>query len=228
MPILPEATGNKGTCRANSNRTISLLTIGESTIAGVGVKTHGEGFTGTLAQEISARLGINVEWKVYARSGYTAQMLTERMLPKITENEADIIVIGLGGNDAFRLNSPAKWRNAIKELVVKLRLKFPETPIVFANMPPIKEFPAFTPLIKFALGNLVEILGDELKRVTEPLPNVYYSSEKITLNGWIDKFSVDTETSEFFSDGVHPSLFTYHTWAKDLANFILDRKLIIE
>ncbi|MEM6842140.1 MAG: SGNH/GDSL hydrolase family protein [Bacteroidota bacterium] len=227
VPVLPEATGIEGYCEVSSAREINLLTIGESTIAGVGVKTHREGFTGTLAQEIANQLGVNVRWKVYARSGYTAKRVTEKILPKITENEVDIIVVGLGGNDAFRLNRPAKWRKDIEKLVAELRLKFLEAPIVFTNMPPIKEFPAFTPLIKFTVGNLVEILGDELNQAIEPLPNVYYSSEKITLNSWIKKFSVDTETSEFFSDGVHPSLFTYQTWARDLADFILKDKKVL-
>ncbi|MEM9831172.1 MAG: SGNH/GDSL hydrolase family protein [Bacteroidota bacterium] len=228
MPVLPEATGVEGYCEASSAREINLLTIGESTIAGVGVRTHREGFTGTLAQEIANQLGANVRWKVYARSGYTAKRVTEKILPKITENEADIIVVGLGGNDAFRLNRPVKWRKDIEKLVAELRLKFPKTPIVFTNMPPIKEFPAFTPLIKFTVGNLVEMLGDELNQAIAPLPDVYYSSEKITLDSWIKKFSVDTETSEFFSDGVHPSLFTYQTWARDLADFILKDKKVLD
>ncbi len=228
VPVLPEATGIEGYVQIDSTKEVSLLAIGESTIAGVGVKTHREGFTGTLAQEIGDQLGVNVRWKVYAKSGYTAKKVTEKILPKITENEVDIIVVGLGGNDAFQLNRPAKWRKDIEKLVSELRFKFPETPIVFANMPPIKEFPAFTPLIKFTVGNLVEILGAELKKVTDPLPNVYYSLEKITLDGWMKKFQVDTEMSEFFSDGVHPSLFTYQTWARDLADFILkDEKIVV-
>ena len=195
VPVLPEATGIEGYVQIDSTKEVSLLAIGESTIAGVGVKTHREGFTGTLAQEIGDQLGVNVRWKVYAKSGYTAKKVTEKILPKITENEVDIIVVGLGGNDAFQLNRPAKWRKDIE---------------------------------KFTVGNLVEILGAELKKVTDPLPNVYYSLEKITLDGWMKKFQVDTEMSEFFSDGVHPSLFTYQTWARDLADFILkDEKIVV-
>ena len=157
VPVLPEATGIEGYVQIDSTKEVSLLAIGESTIAGVGVKTHREGFTGTLAQEIGDQLGVNVRWKVYAKSGYTAKKVTEKILPKITENEVDIIVVGL-----------------------------------------------------------------------DPLPNVYYSLEKITLDGWMKKFQVDTEMSEFFSDGVHPSLFTYQTWARDLADFILkDEKIVV-
>jgi hypothetical protein len=44
--------------------TLNLITIGESKIAGVGVKTHEEGFTGSLAMELSVLLGCDVRWKV--------------------------------------------------------------------------------------------------------------------------------------------------------------------
>ncbi|MDB9836326.1 hypothetical protein OAC51_05430 [Flavobacteriaceae bacterium] len=41
-----------------------MLTIGESTIAGVGVKIHQEGLTGVLANELATGLNIKVDWKV--------------------------------------------------------------------------------------------------------------------------------------------------------------------
>ncbi len=52
-------------------------------------------------------------------------------------------------------------------------------------MPPIKEFPAFTPLIKFIVGNLVEILGDELKQLVATDQYLYYNAEVITVKGWV-------------------------------------------
>jgi lysophospholipase L1-like esterase len=185
VPKLPEAEGPEGECinKTASNNHITLLTIGESTIAGVGVKTHEEGFTGTLAKELSSLLETNVKWKVYARSGYTARRVSEKLIPEISETDVDLIVIGLGGNDAFTLNSPRQWRKHIGQLLVAIRKKFPESAIVFCNMPPIKEFPAFTRLIKFVIGNLVEILGDELHELIKDHENVFYVNDTITLAG---------------------------------------------
>jgi lysophospholipase L1-like esterase len=31
-------------------------------------------------------------------------------------------------------------------------------------------------------------------------------------------------SKDYFSDGVHPTKFTYQTWAKDLANFLADNE----
>lgn len=220
VPQLQEAEGADGlfATMAVGRGTLNLVTIGESTIAGVGVKTHEEGFTGSLAMELSVLLGCDVRWKVYARSGYTAQKVGQKLVPRITENHADLIVIGLGGNDAFTLSRPSKWKSDIRSLIESVRTKFPNTSIVFCNMPPIKDFPAFTPLIKFTIGNLVEILGEELQKIVNEFQDVYYSSEIITLNGWLDKYKLSGKKEDFFSDGVHPSKLTYQTWAKDIAN----------
>lgn len=226
VPELPEAKGIEGKSTVNSKSSIRLLTIGESTIAGVGVATHNEGFTGTLANELSLKLNANVQWKVYARSGYTAKRVREKIIPKITEQSTDIIVIGLGGNDAFTLSSPAKWKLDINELIVAVKEKFGETPIIFTNMPPIKEFPAFTPLIKLIIGNLVELLGEELNKLISAYSNVYYYSTKITMTDWMNRFDKQARISDFFSDGVHPSKLTYQIWAKDIAGFLLENKQI--
>lgn len=228
VPKLPEATGTEGYSKydEDNHKTLELITIGESTIAGVGVQNHEEGFTGTLSKRISSLFKTNVHWKVHAKSGYTAREVNNLIIPKIIEKKADIVVVGLGGNDAFTLNRPLKWKADIISLIQSIRQKFPEALIIFCNMPPIKEFPAFTSLIKFTVGNLVEILGDELGKAIQNAENVYYFSEKITLDGWITKFELEDTNDDFFSDGVHPSKLTYQTWATDVANNINESKKI--
>jgi lysophospholipase L1-like esterase len=115
VPRLPEAKDTEGYSQNTSGNKLTVLTIGESTIAGVGVKTHREGFSGTLADELAFKLNASINWKVYARSGYTANRVIEKIIPKISEESVDLIVIGLGGNDAFTLNSPRKWKKHIHD-----------------------------------------------------------------------------------------------------------------
>ncbi len=55
IPQLPEATGNEGFVDFNSEHTLNILVIGESTIAGVGVEKQEEGFSGTLANELAKK-----------------------------------------------------------------------------------------------------------------------------------------------------------------------------
>lgn len=219
IPDLPEAKEPIGqsVIDYNSSKQLKVIFIGESTIAGVGVRIHEEGFAGSFSNELSKLKNRNISWKVYARSGYTVEKVNQKLIPKITEEQADLIVIGLGGNDAFTLNSPSKWSVEIRRLIESLQGKYPNSKIIFCNMPPIKEFPAFTSLIKFTIGNLVEILGVELGKVVNDYENVIYCNEKITLKGWIHKLELEMKDAVFFSDGIHPSKLTYQTWSKEVA-----------
>ncbi len=219
VPSLPDAKGTTGKVQRNFDRTLKVICIGESTIAGVGVATHEEGFTGSFARELSTQLSVDVDWKVFAKSGITAKGVAQTLIPKITQEKPDLIVIGLGGNDAFKLNRPRRWRADIQSLLNAIRKHFPEVPITFTNMPPIKNFPAFPSLIKFTIGGLGEILGDELSAIL-PQHKVYFNADKITFENWLGKLPKGKKTEDFFSDGVHPSKLTYQIWGKDFAQYI--------
>jgi len=221
IPQLPEATGTEG-FEGHSPHQINLLTLGESTIAGVGVDSHKNGFTGALAKTLSQGSDFQVNWKVFAKSGYTAKQVALELIPKIKNFQPDIIVIGLGANDAFNLHSPKRWRAGMNEVLTKLNNKFPNAKIVCNNMPPIKEFPAFTPIMKKVIGNLVELFGSELDKMVKNYNNVSYINEKMTLDNWVNKFDLNLTRNDFFSDGVHPSKLTYQTWGMEVANFILN------
>ncbi|MEL7529799.1 MAG: SGNH/GDSL hydrolase family protein [Bacteroidota bacterium] len=227
IPALPEAEGPMGTYRSSkTDKRLKMLLIGESTIAGIGVKTHEEGFSGTLAKELGRLHQAAVEWKVYAKSGYAAKRVREEIIPLIGETEADLIVLGLGGNDAFELSPPWRWQKELNALLQDLRRQFPDSPIVFCNMPPIKEFPAFTPLIKSSIGNLAEILGQSLAKLVKAWPQVYYHDKVLRLKSWNQAFGLKYGPSDYFSDGVHPSKLAYQTWALDIAKMIKAQNIL--
>lgn len=226
VPSLPEPTDTKGTLPKGAAPTFNLITIGESTISGVGVQQHREGFTGSLAEELAAHTGQAVGWQVYAKSGYTAKLVSQKTIPNIPVQKADLIAIGLGANDAFTVNSPMKWGQHIQMLIEQVQVKFPETPLVFLNMPPIKSFPAMTRVLQFTLGNLVNLHGETLEQIIQNYDNVFYNSEKITLTNWSKKYQIKNDTSLYFSDGVHPSQLTYALWAKDVMGFIKEEGIV--
>jgi len=222
IPNLPEATGPTGTHAINgaTGPAINLITLGESTMAGVGVATHQQGFTGTLAKTLAGLWGTNINWQVYAKSGYTVAQVTKQLVPAITEKYPHLIVIGLGANDAFALNQPWRWRRHLVQLIEALQAKYPQAHLVFTNMPPIKAFPAFTPAMKITIGNHIELLGHDLYHVANKYSNVYYDGRIIIPEDWIAALGIKATPADFFSDGVHPSLLTYQTWAKQTAKFI--------
>jgi lysophospholipase L1-like esterase len=175
---------------------------------------------GNFENTLSIELQSNINWSVNARSGDTMQQFCKKSIP-IKEQTTDLIVIEMGGNDAFTLNASKKWTLAIEKLIHLIQIKFSETSVFFTDMPPIKELPAFTEPIKFVIGSLVEILRERLHIVLKSILNVSYRNRGITLNTWSKKYNLPTNASNiYFSDGAHPSELTYKIWGKDLGLFI--------
>ncbi|MDW3646566.1 MAG: SGNH/GDSL hydrolase family protein [Bacteroidia bacterium] len=222
VPQLPEAEESRGMQIKKSGSGQRILFLGESTVAGIGIKKHEDGIAGTFAREYSDYTGENVSWRVYAKSGYTAEEVYNQILPNIEESKVDLFVIGLGGNDAFTLNSPGNWIKNIEKIINHLQKKYPDTAIAFLNMPPIKLFPAFTPQIKFVLGNLVEILGDELEAYVAKRENVYYYAKRVSAEDWSERLGVEASAEDLFSDGVHPAKITYQLWAQDMLRYLVE------
>lgn len=215
IPNLPEAVGTVGQVLVNESF-INLLTIGESTFAGVGVKTHEEGVTGELAKFLSNKTNRSVNWEVLAQSGYTAKKVLTELVPKIPKTPFDIIVIGLGGNDTFELNRPMRWQKDLIDIIVEIQKIQPQASIIIATLPPVGSFPAFLFPLNVVLGGLERLHSRAVKPVPKLFKNVYFDS---------NRFQV-TEPEIMFSDGVHPSGYTYSLWGKQLAEFIVENELI--
>ncbi|MDB4655433.1 SGNH/GDSL hydrolase family protein [Flavobacteriales bacterium] len=221
IPNLPEAIEPNGAVEVAESKPFQLITIGESTVAGVGVGKHSEGFTGTLAKEMSVVLGRTISWSVYAKSGYNAKKVHREILPQIKEETADLIVVGLGGNDAFEFTAPYWWERNIRKLVSDIRTRFGNVPIAFANMPPVREFPAFSSLMHSAIGNQVDYLGAALVGLAQELENVHFDSSQLDFRRWVEENNLHLTVDDFFSDGIHPSVLTYQKWAENYSKFVL-------
>lgn len=217
---LPEAKNPQGISCLDQKHTQQMLFLGESTFAGVGVETHQEGFPGAFATALSSITGENYHWTVYAKSGYTVSRIRQKLLPQVIEKEIDIIIIGVGGNDAFHLISPFVWLQDIRLLIIDLRHRFPGSKIFFTQIPPIRDFPAFTPLIRNRIGSLAELLGKVLVIAIEGCASVWYLNEIISINKWLSDKSVTEGNQDFFADGIHPSKFGYQLWAIEMASFV--------
>lgn len=222
IPKLKEPTDNQG-ISGEYSESIKLLSIGESTIAGVGVKSHQNGLTGHLAKMITRDFSLKVEWQVFAKSGLTAATLNRKITSSAIQFSPDLILIGLGGNDAFHLTSPKKWKSNLEHLLGTVRKKFPSSIILFANLPPTSKFPAFSRKLQFFLGRLTSLHQVELEKLVKDKEGVFFSNAKIELSDW-EKEADSIE--ELFSDGVHPSSVAYRLWAEEIALFIQENKLV--
>jgi lysophospholipase L1-like esterase len=224
MPDLPQPDDIEMSKEGDS---FHVLSIGESSIASIGAKSQITGLTGCISALIKRDKNLGVSYEVVAKSGFTAGKVKDQLLGKIKSTYTDLILIGLGANDAFQLSSPKNWRKNLSSILDHLGRRFGETPIVFIHMPPILEFPIFTPLLKYFVHRQICILKKELISVTEPYKHVHMIDDDLTAFGFVDKYQLSNKVvDDFYSDGVHPSELTYKFWAQEIYNFTIQKQLI--
>ena len=224
MPDLPQP---EDIVKSEGNESFHVLSIGESSIASIGANSQNNGLTGCISQLIKRDKNRNVSYEVVAKSGFTAGHVKEQLLGKIKSKYTDLILIGLGANDSFKMSSPKKWRKNLRSILEHLKNKFGETPIVFIHMPPILEFPIFTPLLKYFVHRQLCILKKELIHITTPMEHVHMIQDDLTAFGFVDKYQLKNKVVEdFYSDGVHPSELTYKFWAQEIYDFTVQKRLI--
>ena len=221
IPRLRSARGPSGMCGEQSDLSLRITFVGESSMAGLGAATHEEAFAGSFSREVATRLSRRVHWRVIARSGFVTSRITRSLIPRI-DPRSDLVVVGTGGNDAFRLRSPRRFRSEVQELVRTVRDRCGSVPVFFVRLPPIREFPAFSRLMKKTIGRLGELLSDELREVADILPDVYFDNRTGTLEELAREQHPNVNFRELFSDGVHPSRLTYQTWARDSVRWLLE------
>ncbi|MEC5156467.1 SGNH/GDSL hydrolase family protein [Chryseobacterium sp. MP_3.2] len=225
VQFLPEAKNTEGVINVDGEKSLKILFLGESSFAGVGSEFHKDAFAGHFSAEISKLINSTIHWKVYAKVGATVEELQRKIIPTIKETHCDLLVIGIGANDTFKFAHPKKWRKNIQLLIDALRGKFPETPLLFAQLPTIEVLPAFTKEMKFVLGNHKNLLAAHLNEQVLQNKKVYFPMEKINIVEWLGKLKEGETVAQFFSDGIHPSEFCYELWAKDCVAYLKDSKI---
>lgn len=209
--VLPDAGGETTGILGEGDEAVRLLVIGESTVAGLGARTHEHALTGHFARGIARRINRPVNWTVAGKNGVTAEMAIRELLPSVEAERFDYILVGLGGNDVLKLSSPVKWRRTMSELLGRLRERNPEAAIFLSNCPMIKLSPAIPQPIRGILWELSKMHDANIAEVTASLERVYYYPQPREL-----------DIEGFFADGIHPSEKGYSDWAAAMLEYFDD------
>ena len=203
--LLPDAAGEKTGKYGENLQSVKLLAIGESTVAGLGAKTHETALAGQFARVLSEKIGKSVRWHVVGKNGVTAKRALKELVPRIPDGEKfDYIIVGLGGNDVLKLSSPLKWRRNMIKVLRALREKHPESVIFITNVAAVKLSPVLPEPIKFILSNLSRLHNENIKQFVREFDSVYYYEQPATV------------PPDFFSDGIHPSEAGYKVWSEEI------------
>lgn len=207
-PRLPDAAGPLKGSVTGAGKPLRLITLGESTVAGVGARTHESALTGQLALALKCKTNRSVNWTVVARSGINARDCRLELVPKLRGLNADVVAIALGVNDSIEFHSARRWANDIERLIDSVRAEVGDTVVLLSGVPPLNYFPALPQPLSFVLG----ARSASLERATVVL------AKKLT--GVVHvPFSMERDRCGdlFCADGFHPSELGYKEWADQLA-----------
>jgi lysophospholipase L1-like esterase len=207
--VLPGAAGATDGCVGNGEgEPARLFVIGESTVAGLGARTHETALAGQFAKQLSKRIDRPVSWLVVGKNGVTARRTIDELLPQMPEEQFDYILVGLGGNDVMKLSSPRKWRRDMIELLSTLREKNPDAAIFLSNCPMIKMSPAIPHPTKAVLWQLSRMHDANVRDFTAEMERVFYYPQP-----------ADVALDGFFADGIHPSEQGYADWSAAMMKY---------
>lgn len=207
-PRLPEAPGARQGIVPGAGDPLHLLTIGESTAAGVGASSHDDALGGQVARALAARTGRAVAWRVLGRNGATAFATRTDLLDPAEDLRAEAAVVALGVNDTLRLRSPARWTRDLEALVARIRARCGDVPVVLSGVPPVGRFPAIPQPLAGVLALRAELLDRAAARLAGRLASVRHVPMPLLDAGEVEAY--------FCEDRFHPCAAGYAVWGAAL------------
>lgn len=209
-PRLPEAAGSCiGEAGAHHAKPpLSLLALGESPVAGVGVTTHEEAITGQFAQALSTRFNRPVTWRACGKNGVTVREAFDTVLPNIPEQRIDIALVAFGVNDTTAFRSVTAWRADLRTLLHALDVRCAPRMILLSGVPPLAHFPALPQPLRWVMGLKAQVLDVAAREVAAGLPRTCYVPLMLDA----------ADRTMMASDGYHPSAKGCQAWGKLLAD----------
>ena len=193
-----------GICKGK-DKEFNILGLGESPMAGVGIAKHAFTLTGLTAVRLNKLLGCSVNWKILAESGLSLKNLNKLIREQSDEN-ADLVLVSMGGNDVFQLTPPWVWKKNINTCVNLLFQNDNKPLILFSPVPPVGRFPAIPNPLRIAFGFWEFLLQASLAQAINSMDNAYLLDERFP------------DGKEYYlEDGIHPSQLAYDPWSEKLA-----------
>jgi len=207
-PRLPEPQGERSGING-SGRPLSLLILGDSAAAGVGVATQSQALSGQLVSALAS--DFQVSWKLMAQTGDKAKEVAAK-LETASPEKFEVVVTSIGVNDVTHGTMTPKWIDQQARIIELLRSKFHSQHIILSSLPPMHLFPALPQPLRWYLGIRAKRLNSALKNFVEGCKQC----EFVTTD-----FPLDAEYMA--ADGFHPGALAYSVWANHVAGIIRSR-----
>ena len=199
-----ERIGSKGT-----GKTLSLLILGDSAAAGVGVNIQDDALLGSILTELASTFCIH--FHLHATTGFTTEQVIQS-IQTLPAQSFDVIITSVGVNDITKFTSPQAWIAKQKQLYQKLNQKFSPKLTIASGVPPMEQFPALPNPLAWLFGQYAKAMNVELSQLVAQHKQM----------DWIeyDLKKFQTLNLDMAQDGFHPSKEIYQFWGKQVAEKI--------
>ena len=205
---LPEPEGAREGQTGTGNK-LSLLILGDSAAAGVGVEHQDDALLGAILHELKD--DFEIDWKLQAKTGDTSSKVI-RALDQIEVQHYDVIVTSVGVNDVTKLIPAEVWIQKQEQLYSKIQQKFSPKLIIAAGVPPMNMFPALPDPLAWLFGQYAKQMNQQLENFVNQQVNMQWIEYDI------EKYRA--MNLQMAADGFHPSKEVYTLWGQEVAGKI--------
>ena len=207
-PRLPEAEGNrKG--NIGQGKALSILILGDSAAAGVGVEHQQDALLGSLIHEL--KQNFSIYYQLEAKTGDTTLQILERT-KLLEDKQFDDVMTSAGVNDVTKLISPKSWIKQQKRFYAEIETRFSPLMILATGVPTMNLFPALPNPLGWLFGQYSSEMNNQLARFVDSKPNYQFIQ--------FDLAHFKVLNLEMAKDGFHPSKEIYQLWAGEIAKKI--------
>ena len=208
--VLPEADGaRRGVI--GQGEPFRLLIVGDSSAAGVGVRTQAQALAGHLTRALAAGARRKVQWQLVARSGITTAQALE-LVQAEPPDAADVAVVVLGVNDVID-QVPSQRAVAQRAALADWLLAHTQVRhVVFAPLPPMHRFPLLPQPLRRIMGSDARRHDDAMARWAAARGDVSHVPIAFELG-----------PQHMAEDGFHPGEPVYRNCGEALAGFIVEQ-----
>lgn len=205
---LAEPEGARQGC-IGQGRPLSILIVGDSAAAGVGVEQQDQALLGQLLACLQDHY--QVTYQLHAKTGRTTAQLI-RAVQALSIQKVDVVITSVGVNDVTRLMPVSLWMQQQKRLYAVIQNKFNPQLILAASVPPMHLFPALPQPMAWLLGEYAKQMNQQLQAY------VHSQSQMLYLDYDLEQYQAMNLTMA--KDGFHPSQEIYAFWARTMAEKI--------
>ena len=207
-PRLLEASGDRDGL-IGQGQPLSLLILGDSAAAGVGVETQQDALSGAIISQLKTEYLLN--WKLHAKTGDTTKQVYQA-IQQLEPKKYDVVVTSVGVNDVTKLISAKTWIKQQKQLFTQIQNHFQPKLIIVSGVPPMQHFPALPNPLAWLFGQYAEQMNQTLKQWLAPQPQFRFIEYDIK--------NFQAMNLPMASDGFHPSKEIYAIWGQQVATLV--------